>query len=79
VPYDPARDAERIYNEKRQAKTAPVATTADAAAAARDLMKGAGFDPVELDRVAPLLKQSARSVALRNQIGGSAPPPKWDK
>jgi hypothetical protein len=80
LPNDPARDAERAYNEKRQAKTAPVATAADAATAARDLLKGAGFDPVELDRVAPLLKQSsARGVALRTQIGGSAPPPKWDK
>jgi hypothetical protein len=42
-------------------------------------MRGAGYDPAELDRVAPLLKQSDRGAILRKQLSGSAPAPKWDR
>jgi hypothetical protein len=45
----------------------------------KQLLQGAGFDPAELDRVAPLLKQAARDDALRKQMAGSAPAPTWKK
>jgi hypothetical protein len=75
---DPARAAELAYRERRQPRTTSAAEPADAAQLARDLMKGAGFDPAELDRVAPLLKQSDRGAALKKQLGGSGAAPKWD-
>ena len=75
---DPARAAELAYRERRQPKTTTAAEPVDAAKLARDLMKGAGFDPAELDRVEPLLKQSDRGAALKKQLGGSAAAPKWD-
>ncbi|HEX4610641.1 MAG TPA: hypothetical protein VH092_20795 [Urbifossiella sp.] len=46
---------------------------------ARGLLRGAGFDPLELERVQPLLRQSDRGDAIRKQIAGSAPDPKWDR
>lgn len=45
---------------------------------AKELLRGAGFDPAELDRIGPLLKQSDRGAILRKQLAGSAPAPKWD-
>ena len=54
---------------------------ADPAGAARELLKGAGYSPAELDRVEPLLKLSPRSEQIRKQLGGSAPAPDpvWQK
>jgi hypothetical protein len=75
---DPARAAELAFRERRQPRTTTTVEPVDAAKLARDLMKGAGFDPAELDRVAPLLKQSDRGAALKKQLGGPAPAPKWD-
>ena len=46
---------------------------------ARDLMRGAGFDPAELGRVEPLLRQSDRGEVLRKQMAGSGAAPKWEK
>ncbi|MBA4067889.1 MAG: hypothetical protein C0501_30150 [Isosphaera sp.] len=80
VADDPGRAAEIAFRERRQAKAAPLLIDAgEAAKHARDLLKGAGFKPEELDRVEPLLRQSERSAALRKQMSGSAPPPTWDK
>jgi predicted Zn-dependent protease len=53
------------------------ATTHDPVALAKDLLNGAGFDPVELDRVASLLKPTPRGEALRKQMAGTAPAPIW--
>jgi len=53
------------------------ATTHDPVALAKDLLQGAGFDPSELDRIAPLLKSTPRGEALRKQMAGSAPTPTW--
>jgi len=78
TPTDPARAAERAMLEKR-AKATAASETADAAKLARDLLRGAGFDPAELDRVAPLLKQSDRGAAIRKQMSGSAPAPTWNR
>ena len=42
-------------------------------------LKNAGYNPLELDRVEPLLKQSERGEQIRKQMGGSAPAPEWKK
>ena len=41
-------------------------------------MRGAGYDPVDLDHVAPLLKQSDRGLAIKKQMSGSAQAPRWE-
>lgn len=79
TPIDPGRAAERAYQEKQRAKDAAAREQADPAKLARDLLRGAGFDPAELDRVAQLLKQSERGAAIKKQMSGSAPVPKWDR
>jgi hypothetical protein len=75
---DPGRAAEMAYRDRNRTRTTPTIEPADASKLSRDLLKGAGFDTAELDRVEPLLKQSDRGAALKKQLGGSAPPPKWD-
>jgi hypothetical protein len=57
----------------------PAIEQADAHTLARDLMSGAGFDPAELNRVEPLLREAAKKDALRKQIAGSAPSPGWQR
>jgi hypothetical protein len=76
---DQTRLAELAYHEKRypRANTNATSTPADAGKVARDLMRGAGYDPAEVDRVAPLLKESTRGEALRKQMAGSASAPSW--
>lgn len=46
---------------------------------ARGLLRGAGYDPAELERVQPLLRQSERGETIRKQLTGSAPAPKWER
>lgn len=75
---DPGRTAE-LAIQNRRAKQNAGGSPVDADALARDLLRGAGFEPGELDRVQPLLKQSDRGAALRKQMSGSAPAPTWDK
>lgn len=75
---DPAKSAE----VSRQEKGAPHRFTADelnAEAVARDLLRGAGFDPAELEKVRPLLKQSDRGDTIRKQMAGTAAAPKWER
>jgi hypothetical protein len=52
---------------------------ADPAELARGLLRGAGFDPAELDRVRPILAGVARGGALEKQVAGSAAAPTWEK
>lgn len=78
TPDDPGRAAEIAFRERRP-KAAPAVDAAAAAKFARDLLTGAGYEAADLDRVEPLLKQSDRGAALRKQMSGSAPAPKWDK
>jgi predicted Zn-dependent protease len=79
TPDDPGRAAERAYQEKR-AKAQQPTRGEDARQLARGLMRGAGFDPAELERIEPLLKQSERGKALQKQLTGTAPaPPRWEK
>ncbi|MBX9584697.1 MAG: hypothetical protein K2X87_30710 [Gemmataceae bacterium] len=54
-------------------------TTADADTLARQLLRGAGFDPAELDRVKPVLGTVTRGGALEKQMAGSAAAPTWEK
>jgi hypothetical protein len=77
TPVDPYRQAELAYRE-RQPKTIPQANPNDAARQGRDLLRKAGFDADELDRVRPLLKLSDRNAKLRKQMSGSAPAPTWN-
>jgi hypothetical protein len=78
TPIDPGLDAERAFRE-RQTKTNAASDMADAPKLARDLMRTAGFDPTDLNHIAPLLKQSDRAAAIRKQMNGSAPAPTWNR
>ena len=75
--FDGTRAAE-LAAQKTMPRTAPV-DSPDAAKLAKDLLRGAGFEPGELDRAEPLLKQSDRTGPLRKQMAGSAPAPTWEK
>jgi predicted Zn-dependent protease len=78
TPYDAARQAELAYQDKVP-RAAPTIDPVDASKQARQLMSTAGFDPVALDQVQPLLKQSDRGAIIRKQMSGSAPAPKWEQ
>ncbi|MCI0704370.1 MAG: hypothetical protein L0241_25205 [Planctomycetia bacterium] len=77
--YDAGRQAELGYHEKKYPRGANHLEAADAAKLSRELLKGAGFDPTEMDKVEPLLKQSDRGEKLRKQFGGTGALPKWEK
>lgn len=80
--FDAGRTAELAYHEQKHPRgQRPVAaSSAEAANTARELLKGAGYSPAELDRVEPLLKQSERGEKIRKQMT-TAPSaePKWQK
>jgi hypothetical protein len=79
---DQTRLAELAYHEKKYGRRQPAGaseTPADPQRLARDLLKGAGFEPGEFDRVEPLIRDAGRSDALRKQMAGSAPPPVWQR
>lgn len=78
-PYDAGQQANLAYHEKQHPRAAVGIDPADAKKTAGELMTGAGFNPSELERVQPLLKQSDRGEALRKQMSGSAPAPTWQK
>lgn len=46
---------------------------------AKDLLKRAGFDPAEFDRVQGMVKQSERGESIRKQMAGTAPAPVWNR
>jgi predicted Zn-dependent protease len=75
---DGTRAAEVASQEKKTARD-PAETQADPVQLAKELLTGAGFDPAELDRVEPLLKQTDRGDVLHKQMAGSAPAPTWEK
>lgn len=54
-------------------------TAADPNTLARQLLRGAGFDPAELDRATPILATITRGGALEKQMSGSAAAPTWEK
>jgi hypothetical protein len=76
---DPGYEAEIAFRERREPRGSSTAQSGDNLKLARDLMKGAGYDPADLDRVEPLLRQSDRGAALRKQMSSSAAAPKWDR
>ena len=59
--------------------TRAVTQELDAAKLAQELMRGAGYDPADLERIEPLLKDAARHDAIRKQLTVSAPAPKWKR
>ena len=77
---DPIRDVNAAPSQPRepQPKDGALPPPGDPVKLARELMRGAGFDPAELDRIEPLLKQSDRGAILRKQMAGTAPAPKWE-
>ncbi|MBA4190498.1 MAG: hypothetical protein C0467_21130 [Planctomycetaceae bacterium] len=79
TPVDLGREAEIALHERRHPRGSRPPETEGAAKFSRDLMKGAGFDEGEINRVEPLVRQSERGTILRKQMSDSAPPPKWDK
>ncbi|WP_439620982.1 hypothetical protein [Gemmata sp.] len=78
APSDPGLQAELAFRERGRPRAPRVSETETAAKLSRELLRGAGFDPAEFDRVEPLVRQSDRGTALRKQMSDSAPPPKWD-
>jgi len=78
TPADPGREAEIAFHERRHPRGARTAGGDNPAKLSRELLKGAGFDEAEFDRVEPLVRQSERGSALRKQMSDSAAPPKWD-
>ncbi len=83
VSPDPnALDAAKSAEVSKLDKSPPHRFTTDelnADTVARELLRGAGFDPGELDKVQPLLKQSQRGTDIRKQLAGSAAAPKWER
>ncbi len=79
--YDAGQQANLAFHEKKYPRGANRTDPVDATNTARELLKGAGYNPAELDRVEPLLKQkqSERGELLRKRMAGSAPPPEWKK
>jgi hypothetical protein len=77
TPDDPGRAAERAFLEKQRI-TNPGRGVVEPGKVADDLMRGAGYDSADLDRVAPILKQSERGLAIKKQMSGSAPAPRWE-
>jgi hypothetical protein len=76
--FDAGREAELAYHQKLHPRGASN-TVAESADTARELLKGAGYSPAELDRVEALLKQSDRGEKIKKQMSASAPAPKWEK
>jgi hypothetical protein len=77
--FDAGQQVNLAYHDKQFPRGTPRPDPIDAKHAARDLLVGAGYSPAELDRVEPLLKQSARGEQLKKQMSASAPPPDWKK
>ena len=75
TPDDPARAAELAILEKQRQRDR---NADNPSLLAGDLLRGAGFDPADLDRVAPLLKQSDRGNTIKKQMSGSALAPRWE-
>jgi predicted Zn-dependent protease len=71
-------EAERALQQRR-AKERLAKDQSDANQLARQLLKGAGFDPAELDRVDKMVKQSDRGEAIKKQMNGPAPAPTWNQ
>ncbi len=76
--FDATRAAELARQEAKPARRFTAEET-NSDHVARELLRGAGYDPAELDRVQPLLRQSERGDTIRKQMAGSAPAPKWER
>jgi hypothetical protein len=77
--YDAGQQANLAYHERKYPRGGGKPDPVDATNTARELLRGSGYSPAELDRVEGLLKQSERGEQLRKQMGSSAPPPVWQK
>jgi predicted Zn-dependent protease len=72
------REAELALLKRREDQKRAAEESGEAQLA-KDLLKGAGFDPAEFDRVQGMVKQSARGDAIQKPIAGTAPAPVWNR
>src|SRR5262245_33701171 len=79
TPFDAGRTAEIGYHERKFPRNANHLDGSDTKILSRELLKGAGFDPTEMDKVEPLVKQSDRGEKLRKQLSGPGLLPRWEK
>jgi hypothetical protein len=68
------REAELALLKRREDQKRAESQSGEAQLA-KDLLKGAGFDPAEFDRVQGMVKQSDRGDAIRKQLSGTAAAP----
>ena len=72
------RDAE-LAMQQRRVDEKRAQEHSDAAELAKQLLKGAGFNPAEYDNVQGMVRQSERGEAIKKQMAGTAPAPTWNK
>jgi hypothetical protein len=73
------RQAELALQKRRDDRERAGEQEGGEAHLARELLKGSGFNPAEYDRVQGMVKQSGRGESLQKQMGGTAPPPVWNR
>lgn len=64
---------------ERQQKERQLHDQSEEVQLAKMLLKGAGFDPNELDRIESMVKQSESGEQLRKQFAGTSPRPFWNR
>lgn len=72
------RDAELALQKRRDNQKRAESQTGEAQLA-KDLLKGAGFDPAAFEQVQGMVKQSDRGDAIRKQLSGTAASPAWNR
>ncbi|MFO0805557.1 MAG: hypothetical protein U0791_20845 [Gemmataceae bacterium] len=72
------RQAELALQKRREDQKRAAEQAGDVQLA-KDLLKGAGFDPAEYDRVQGMVKLSDRGEAIRKQLSGTAAAPTWNR
>ena len=65
--------------QKRREDQKRAAEQSDEVQLAKDLLKGAGFNPAEFDRVQGMVKQSDRGESIKKQMAGPGVAPSWNR
>jgi len=65
--------------QKRREDQKRAAEQSDEVQLAKDLLKGAGFNPSEFDRVQGMVKQSDRGESIKKQMAGPGAAPSWNR
>lgn len=80
IPSDQARIAEMAIMEQktsRNNRSEKAQDLSDPQQVARELLQSAGFDPAEIDRAQPILKQLKDDNHVIRQMGGIGMAPRW--